>query len=204
MGEPNDHRPAVTLALVLVDLQRDFCPGGALAVPAGNDVIPVLNAVARQAQKHRAVLYASRDWHPAESRHFVSSGGSWPTHCVAGTPGAEFHPALQLPRSTGIVDKGVAPDSDGYSVFDGTLRDGTGLLDDLQRQGIQHLIIGGLATDYCVRHSVLDARHHGFQVTVLTDGIAAVDLAQGDGTRALDEMRRAGATLQVSTSLTWS
>ena len=181
-------------ALLVVDVQNDFCPGGALPVPNGDRVIPVLNALAAQFAEVGLPVFASRDWHPPDTTHFKSRGGPWPPHCVAGTPGAGFHPALQLPADTIVVSKGQDQRDDGYSAFEGTSNDGRALADHLRERGITHLHVGGLATDYCVRASVLDARKAGFEVTVVAGGIAGI--AEETSGRALEEMRRAGA--QVS------
>lgn len=182
-------------ALLVVDVQNDFCPGGALAVPHGDDVIRVLNRLAAHVSALGFPVYASRDWHPASSRHFHVNGGRWPVHCVAGTEGARLHPDLDLPPGTLIVTKGVTPDEDGYSAFDGDIAGRGSLLADLRARGVTDLIIGGLATDYCVRASALDARREGFDVMVVTDAVRAVDLQPGDGDRALEEMKAAGVTL---------
>jgi nicotinamidase/pyrazinamidase len=185
-------------ALLIVDVQNDFCPGGALAVAEGDDVVPVLNRLAKRAGALGLPVYASRDWHPAESVHFVTSGGRWPVHCVAGTEGARLHPDLRLPPNAMIVTKGTGNTDDGYSAFEGRVAGRGRLIDDLRARGVTHLIVGGLATDYCVRASVLDARHEGLAVTVVGDGVRAVDVEPGDGTRALDEMQAAGAALKQS------
>ena len=189
--------------MLVIDVQRDFCAGGALAVPAGDAVVPVLNRLIREAEHRRMPVYASRDWHPASSRHFATGGGIWPVHCVAGSDGAAFHPDLRLPAGAAVVSKGVEPDEDGFSAFDGRLDDGTTLEESLRAAGVTRLLAGGLATDYCVRHSVLDALRKGWPVTVLTDAIAAVDLEPGDGPRALEEMQAAGAVLRTSAELDW-
>ena len=190
-------------AVLVIDVQRDFCSGGALAVPGGDTVVPVLNEVLRDAADRRMPVYASRDWHPASSRHFVTGGGIWPVHCVAGSDGARFHPDLRLPPAAAVVSKGVEADEDGFSAFDGRLEDGTALEESLRAAGVTHVLAGGLATDYCVRHTVLDALRRGWSVTLLTDAISAVDLEPDDGTRALDEMRTAGAALRTSADLEW-
>ena len=202
IGLSESHGPedAAGTTILVVDVQRDFCPGGALAVPDGDRVVPVLNQVLHASHARRLTVYASRDWHPPGSSHFLP-GGAWPVHCVAGSPGARFHPDLRLPGGTLIVSKGIDADSDGYSAFEGCLDDGTMLADDLRRRGVTHLVIGGLATDYCVRHSVLDAIRKGLRVTLVTDAIAAVQLTPGDGERALAEMHTAGAELRRSTEL---
>lgn len=185
-------------ALLIVDVQNDFCPGGALAVAEGDQVVPVLNRLAARAGALGLPVYASRDWHPIDSRHFAANGGPWPTHCVAGTAGARLHPDLALPSGAMIVTKGTARDEHGYSAFDGRVAGRGTLLDDLRSRGVDHLVVGGLATDYCVRASVLDARRHGLGVTVVEDGVRAVNLVKRAGNRALDEMRAAGADVKPS------
>jgi nicotinamidase/pyrazinamidase len=185
-------------ALVIIDVQKDFCAGGALAVPNGDRVVPPLNRYITDAVKRGWPVYASRDWHPPVTKHFRQYGGLWPPHCVQGTEGATFHPDLQLPSSVIVVSAGDSADSDGYSAFEGRVPDGTPFLDDLRKRGIRRLYVGGLATDYCVKHSVLDARRSGLEVTVLTDAVAGIDVKAGDSARALDEMRAAGAEIQVT------
>lgn len=185
-------------ALLIVDVQNDFCPGGALAVAGGDAVVPVLNRLAARVGALGLPVYASRDWHPADSTHFAAHGGPWPVHCVAGTGGARLHPDLQLPAATMIVSKGTSRDAHGYSAFEGTVAGRGPLADDLRARGVTHLIVGGLATDYCVRASVLDARRLGFDVTVVEDGVRAVDVRAGDGARAIEEMRLAGAAISDS------
>ncbi len=180
-------------ALLIVDLQNDFCPGGALPVDGGDQIVPLLNRLAARAAARQLPVYASRDWHPADSAHFAANGGPWPTHCVAGTAGARLHPDLALPSGAMIVTKGTARDDHGYSAFEGQVTGRGPLADDLRARGVDHLVVCGLATDYCVRASVLDALRLGFRVTVAEDGIRAVDLVDGAGRRALDEMRAAGA-----------
>lgn len=182
-------------ALLVVDVQNDFCPGGALAVEGGDRVVPVINRLASRAAALGLPIYASRDWHPVDSTHFVTGGGPWPPHCVAGTEGARLHPALRLPPGAMIVTKGVGRDDQGYSVFEGHVAGRGAFADDLAARGVDHLIICGLATDYCVRATALDARTRGFGVSVVADAIAAVEVAPGDGGRALDEMRHAGAAV---------
>jgi len=188
-------------ALLVVDVQRDFCPGGALAVAHGDRVVPVLNRCLSDAMQQRLRGYASRDWHPAVSDHFAAYGGPWPPHCVQHTDGALFHPDLELPASTIVITKGDDPREHGYSAFDGHTADGRSLLEDLRAHQIDQVYIGGLATDYCVRTSVLDARRAGLWVAVLTDAITGIDVQPGDCDRALEEMRAAGA--HVTTSTAW-
>ncbi len=180
-------------ALLLVDVQNDFCPGGALAVTGGDRVVPVLNEYIREATARGLPIYASRDWHPAMSRHFAAHGGTWPVHCVQDSPGARFHPDLALPPDVIIVSKGQGPDDHGYSAIEGVTADGTRLIDDLRARGVEHLYVGGLATDYCVKHSVLDALRSGVTVTVLPGAHAAVNVQPDDGGKAIEEMRAAGA-----------
>ena len=180
-------------ALLVVDVQNDFCAGGALAVPDGDRVVEPINRLLSRCADGGIPIFASRDWHPAGSRHFADHGGPWPVHCVADTAGAAFHPGLDLPADARIVSKGQAPDTDGYSAFEGTLPDGTRLGEALAAGGVRELVVCGLATDYCVRASVLDAVRLGLRVEVVSDAIAAVDAA--GGRRAAAEMRDAGATL---------
>jgi len=187
-------------ALLIVDVQQDFCPGGALAVPSGDRVVTVLNRYILDAIARGLPIYASRDWHPAVTRHFAPYGGEWPVHCVQDTAGAQFHPDLQLPASTLIVSKGENPERSGYSAFEGLTQKGKTLLQALRDRHIDHLYVGGLATDYCVRASVLDALKSGLKVTVLKDAIAGVDVQPGDSARAITEMRDAGADVRGSTS----
>jgi nicotinamidase/pyrazinamidase len=182
-------------ALLIVDVQNDFCAGGALEVAHGNEVIPVLNRLAAHMSALGFPVYASRDWHPPTSRHFAVNGGAWPVHCVAGTEGARLHPDLDLPPGTLIVSKGIRPDEEGYSDFEGEIAGRGSLLADLRARGVTDLIVGGLATDYCVRATAIDARKEGFGVTVVTDGVRPVDVKPGDGDRALDEKKAAGVRL---------
>jgi nicotinamidase/pyrazinamidase len=182
-------------ALLVVDVQRDFCPGGALAVPNGDRVVPVLNRYLGDALEHGMPIYASRDWHPRITRHFKQYGGEWPSHCVHDTEGAHFHSELHLPSSTIVITKGQDPERPGYSAFEGRTPEGETLLADMRERNLDHLYVAGLATDYCVKQSVIDAIRQGFKVTVLDDAIAAVDLRPGDSDRAIAEMRDAGAVM---------
>ncbi len=183
-------------ALLVVDVQNDFCAGGTLAVPDGDRVVEPINRLMNDYAAAGNPVFASRDWHPAGSRHFADHGGPWPVHCVADTPGAAFHPRLDLPAGARIVSKGQAPDADGYSSFEGTLADGTGLGEALAAGGVRELVVCGLATDYCVRASVLDAVRLGLRVEVVSDAVAAVDAESGKTAAA--EMRDAGAVLTTS------
>ena len=188
-------------ALLLVDVQNDFCPGGALAVPGGDAVVAPLSALAARFAANGRPIYASRDWHPPQTSHFAAFGGVWPVHCVQGTTGAAFHPALQLPPVTVILTKGDDPSRDDYSAFSARDAAGTPLRELLQRAGISELYVGGLATDYCVKATVLDLRGAGFAVTVLSDPIAGVELQPGDSAQAIKAMVAAGAHLAASKEL---
>jgi nicotinamidase/pyrazinamidase len=185
-------------ALLIVDVQNDFCPGGALAVPEGDQVIAPLNRLAEAIAQRGGLVVASRDWHPPTTRHFKEFGGLWQVHCVQGTQGAAFHPDLRLPEGAVIVSKGTGTEDDGYSAFEGHTDDGRTLGEVLQAHGVRRLLVGGLATDYCVRASVLDALRHGYEVVVLTDAIRGVNLQPDDSARALQEMQAHGARLLTS------
>lgn len=175
-------------ALVVVDVQNDFVAGGSLAVPHGDQVVPVLNRYIQAFDVAGLPVFATRDWHPADHCSFKAQGGTWPVHCVAGTPGAAFVPALVLPASASIVSKATQRDRDAYSGFAGT-----DLESSLHHRRVERVFVGGLATDYCVLNTVRDARALGFEVVLLTDAVAAVNAAPGDGPRALAEMLRLGA-----------
>lgn len=179
--------------LVIVDVQNDFCPGGSLAVPGGDDVVPMLNRYAECFAARGVPVFASRDWHPERTKHFQAFGGQWPPHCVQETRGAEFHPELRLPPGTKIISKGMDPNEDAYSCFQAEAEDGMPFAAALGEGGVQRLFVGGLATDYCVRATVLDALKEGFEVIVLEDAVRAVNVQPGDGDRALQEMEAAGA-----------
>jgi len=175
-------------ALVIVDFQNDFCPGGALAVADGDAIAPRLNALAGSGDYDLVV--ATRDWHPPDHGSFAEQGGPWPPHCVAGTPGAELHPALDRTPIDVIVDKGQDPGTEGYSAFEAT-----GLADLLRERGIDQLAVAGLATDYCVKNTALDALREGFAVTVDSTAVRGVEVQEGDSRRALEEVRAAGASV---------
>lgn len=176
-------------ALIVVDVQRDFCPGGSLAVERGDEVVAPLNRLIREFLERGEPVYKSRDWHPAKTKHFAAYGGTWPVHCVQNTPGAEFHRDLLEDPRIQIVSKGTG-DEDQYSAFDGT-----NLAEALREQGVTEVLVGGLATDYCVKNTVLDALRAGFKVKALTEAMRAVNLRPGDDARAVEEMRRAGALI---------
>jgi nicotinamidase/pyrazinamidase len=190
MGEK---KPGDGTALLIVDVQNDFCTGGSLAVPGGDDVVPVLNEYGERFAGAGRPVYLSRDWHPERTTHFKEYGGIWPPHCIAGTRGGEFHPDLRIPPSSIVISKGKRADEDAYSAFQAEEDGGTSFTDSLRTHGVRHLYIGGLATDYCVQSSVQDAIENGFQVTLLEDAVRGVDLEPGDSDRALEKMREAGA-----------
>lgn len=177
-------------ALLVVDVQNDFLPGGNLAVPSGNEVIPVLNRYIERFAQAGLPLYATRDWHPGNHCSFKPQGGTWPPHCIAGSAGAQFPATLRLPDHTVVISKAVTQEKDAYSGFEGT-----DLAERLRRARVERLFVGGLATDYCVLNTVIDALHLGFQVMLLHDAIRAVEVHPGDGQAAIDEMVRQGARL---------
>ena len=184
-------------ALIVVDVQNDFCPGGALPVPLGDTVVPVLNEYLQRAAAKGMVIYASRDWHPQRTRHFQAYGGAWPPHCVQNTPGAQFHPDLRLPPGATVVSKGMSEEDEGYSALEAQLPDGRDLLSALREARVLRVHVGGLATDYCVRATVLAARTAGFKTFLLIDACRPVEVTPGDGERAVEEMLAAGATPQT-------
>jgi nicotinamidase/pyrazinamidase len=177
-------------ALIVVDVQRDFLPGGSLAVPDGDAVISILNRYLQRFQVAGLPIVATRDWHPPDHSSFAGEGGSWPAHCVQGSRGAEFPEQLQLPQEAALVSKATKRDADAYSGFEGT-----NLRQYLQEAAVRRVFIGGLATDYCVLATVKDAVDVGLEVVVLGDAIRAVNVEPGDGERALDEMRSVGARI---------
>jgi nicotinamidase/pyrazinamidase len=175
-------------ALLVVDVQRDFLPGGSLAVAGGDVIIPLLNQWIARFGRAGLPLFATRDWHPANHCSFLAQGGEWPEHCVAHTPGAEFAAALVLPSGARVISKATQPESDAYSGFAGTA-----LHEQLQGARVRRLFVGGLATDYCVLNTVQDALRLGYDVELLLDCIRAVDVRPGDGERAIAAMLAAGA-----------
>ena len=180
-------------ALLIVDVQNDFCPGGSLGVPDGDAVVPIINRYIERFSQDGDLVIASRDWHPLVTRHFKEYGGIWPPHCVQGTPGAEFHSDLELPEHVIVVSKGMSPDADSYSAFEAEDARNRPLANLLREHGVKRLYVGGLATDYCVKSSVLDALKEGFDVEFLTDAMRGVELQPGDSDKALAEMQHAGA-----------
>ena len=186
----NDAIPRLSAsdAVILVDVQPDFCPGGALPIDDGDAIIPVLQGWIEAASRQGASVYASRDWHPPQHLSFIAEGGPWPSHCVQDTSGAAYHPGLSLPPQTVLVAKGTRLDVEQYSALDGT-----GLAIHLRGRAIQRLWIGGLALDVCVRATVLDARKEGFEVHVIVQGCRPV--TPEGGRSAVEEMRSAGAII---------
>ena len=182
-------------ALIVVDVQNDFCPGGTLALAHGDDVVAPLNHLITEFLERGEPVFKSRDWHPPNTKHFADFGGTWPVHCVQNTRGAEFHPDLIDDIHIRTISKGLG-DEDCYSAFDGT-----DLALQLQRLGVEEIWVGGLATDYCVKSTVLEGLKEGFQVKVIEDAIRPVEMQPGDGQRALEEMRVAGAEIARSSEL---
>ncbi len=183
-------------ALIIVDVQNDFCPGGALAVTDGDQVVPVLNEYATRFVDAGAPVIATRDWHPANHMSFTEQGGIWPIHCVQHTDGADFHTDLQLPEVTTIVSKAQTPESEAYSGFQGTE-----LANYLRRLGVDTVYVGGLATDYCVKSTVLDALANGFETYFLADASKGVEVNPGDVATAEAAMSEAGAKTLTLTAL---
>lgn len=183
--------------LLLVDIQNDFLPDGALPVPQGDAIVPVVRSYVDLFRKVPASILATRDWHPRHHCSFRPRGGPWPVHCVAGTPGAEPPPTLRLPSAAVIVRKGMNPRTDAYSGFQGTALDG-----QLRAMGVRRLFVGGLATDYCVLHTVSDARKLGYPVFLLLDAIRAVNVHPGDGDAAEQQMLRLDAVPVTRKDLT--
>ncbi len=177
-------------SLIVVDFQVDFCPGGALSVPEGDEIVPLVNRLLAVPGWFKV---ATRDWHPADHISFAEQGGTWPIHCVADSPGAAFHPDLDRGRFDLTVSKAAKKDAEAYSGFDGTP-----LSAELKKKTVRRIFVCGLATDYCVRATALDGRKEGFEVVILEDAVRAVDVNRGDGERAIQEMRDAGCAFARS------
>jgi len=175
-------------ALIIVDVQVDFCPGGALPVPGGDEIIPILNEYIRKFYAAGALIVATRDWHPPNHISFRDYGGIWPPHCVQGTEGAKFHPGLRLPENALIISKAADPLKEAYSGFEGTR-----LEEELKKTGVRRVFVGGLATEYCVKNTVLDALKYGFETFLLEDAVRGIDVKPGDVERAIKEMLERGA-----------
>ena len=189
-------QPDQKSVLLLVHLQNDFCPNGALAVPGGDEIIPLANACIEMFSRQGFTVVATRDWHPANHCSFKEQGGPWPPHCVQGSFGSQFHPDLKLPPGTLIVSGATNPKKEAYSGFDGTT-----LEDRLQDVDAETLFVLGLATDYCVKQTVLDGCRRGFRVVVLENGVRGIDVNPGDSQKALNDMMAAGAIIAKSTDL---
>jgi nicotinamidase/pyrazinamidase len=175
-------------ALIIVDVQRDFCPGGALPVPAGDQVVPVLNGYIKLFQKGNARTFATRDWHPPNHMSFKAYGGLWPPHCIQNSEGAKFHPDLNLPGDTYIVSKAMDPSRESYSGFDGTSLEAA-----LKERGVRRVFVGGLATDYCVKNTVLEAVERGFETILLLDAVRGINAKPDDAEKAVYAMVAKGA-----------
>jgi len=188
-------------ALLVVDVQVDFCPGGSLPVPKGDRVVPVLNRYLELFKRRGTPIFASRDWHPEDSKHFIGNGGIWPPHCVQGSHGAEFHPGLMLPDETIVISKGMAKWDNGYSAMEGVTENGTAFPMLLRHMSLDRLYVGGLATDYCVKETVIEALKEGFGVTLLADAVRGVELQQKNSDRAVAAMVEAGADLATLASI---
>jgi nicotinamidase/pyrazinamidase len=173
-------------ALLVVDIQNDFCPGGALGVREGDQIIPVVNKYVVLFLKKHLSVFVSRDWHPEDTKHFRESGGPWPAHCVRNTEGAEFHPDFHVPEQAIILSKGTSPELDGYSVFEAQDSQKKLFIELLKEMNIDELYIAGIATDYCVKWTSLDAIKNNFIVHVLVDAIKGVD--QADSERTINEI----------------
>lgn len=180
-------------ALLIVDVQNDFCPSGALGVPEGDKIVPAINKYIKVFSEKKFPIFATRDWHPIRTKHFKDFGGIWPAHCIQNSQGAAFHPKLRLPRGTIFLYKGMDAEKDSYSAFQAEDERGMSFLKLLNILGIKEIFIAGLATDYCVKFSTRDAVRCGFKVKILTDAIKGVDLKPGDSERAIQDMVKHGA-----------
>jgi nicotinamidase/pyrazinamidase len=181
----------MTTGILIVDPQLDFFPGGALGVQGGDQIVAPINALIEQ--NALAPVFVTRDWHPTDTKHFQARGGIWVPHCVQGTLGASFHEGLNLQKAR-VYSKGTDPENDaGYSAFEGVSVDDTTLLYDLVARHVDSVVVCGLATDYCVKASVLDARKHGLMTFLFLPGVRPVELKEGDGDAAIAEMKAAGA-----------
>jgi nicotinamidase/pyrazinamidase len=185
----------INKALLIVDVQIDFCPGGALGVQDGDRIVPVLNRYIERFARAGMPIFVTRDWHPPMTSHFNTAGGVWPPHCIQGSKGAEFHPDLKISNDAVVLSKGTAADEDSYSAFAAADSRGAALKDLLRQRGIERIYVGGLATDYCVKETVLEGLMRGFQVVLLQDAICGVNLQPEDSAQAVDAMVKAGVTV---------
>src|SRR3989338_4427706 len=183
----------VKKALLIVDMQNDFCPGGALGIKDGDKIIPAINKYIKIFSEKKLPVFASRDWHPKKTTHFKEFGGAWPRHCIQNSKGAEFHPKLRLPKETILLYKGMDPEKDSYSCFQAEDQRGMSFSGILKLFGIKELYIAGLATDYCVKFSTHEALKQGFKVKLLMDAIKGVNLKPGDSEKAIKGMVKNGA-----------
>jgi len=179
-------------ALLIVDVQNDFCPGGALGIKDGDEIIPVINKYIKIFAAKKLPVFASRDWHPKKTAHFKKFGGVWPVHCIQDTKGAKFHPKLKLPKEVILLYKGMDPEKDSYSAFQAQDQNGMSLPNFLRILDIKELYIAGLATDYCVKFTTHDAIREGFKVKILLDAIKGVNLKPNDSEIAIREMVKIG------------
>jgi nicotinamidase/pyrazinamidase len=179
-------------ALILVDVQKDFLPGGALPVPRGDEIIPILNDYINVFKSSKARLFATRDWHPPNHMSFKQFGGPWPPHCIQQTEGAKFHPYLKLPLDVTIISKAMDSERESYSGFDCTP-----LARDLKTNGVSRVFVGGLATDYCVKRTVLNGIALGFEVVLLSDATRGINVKPDDSEKAISEMEEAGAKSSI-------
>lgn len=180
-------------ALLVVDVQNDFCPGGALGVPEGDKIVPRINRYIRIFYKRKLPIFLTRDWHPIKTRHFRDFGGIWPVHCIQNTRGALFHPKLKFPKEAILLYKGMDPEKDSYSAFQSEDKFGMGFPNLLKINGVKEIYISGLATDYCVKFTTYDAIRQGFGVKILMDAIKGVNLKPQDSENAIKEMVKKGA-----------
>jgi nicotinamidase/pyrazinamidase len=179
-------------ALLIVDVQNDFCPGGALGVPEGDKIIPPINKYIKIFSQKKIPIFVTRDWHPVKTKHFKDFGGIWPVHCIQNSRGAAFHPKLKLPKDAIFLYKGMDPEKDSYSSFHAEDISGMKFLNILKRLGIREIYIGGLATDYCIKYSAKDALKNGFKVNVLIDAIKGVNLKPKDSENAIKGIVKMG------------
>jgi len=183
-------------ALIVVDIQRDFCPGGALPVTDGDKIIPAVNELVRAFEKASLPVFFTRDWHPKNHTSFKAYGGPWPPHCVRNTPGASFHPSLAVPKGADVIDKGILQADDAYSGFEGT-----DLAHRLHSLHVKQIYVAGLATDYCVKNTVVDGAVKGFETYVVSDCVKGVNLKPTDSATALKVMLSRGARKVTSDHL---